>query len=53
MRSWRSTASALEASASVHSDTILVLDELGVVDAKAAACVYQLVNGQVQHRLAI
>lgn len=46
VRSWRATGNALEASASLHSDTILILDELGVVDAKEAAnAIYQLSNG--------
>ena len=32
VRSWRSTANALEATAALHTDTLLVLDELSVVD---------------------
>ena len=36
VRSWRSTANALEATAALHTDTLLVLDELGVVDAREA-----------------
>lgn len=46
VRPWRSTANHLEAAAALHTDTILVLDELGVVDAKeAAAAVYSLTGG--------
>lgn len=44
--SWRSTANALEASAALHAETLLALDELGVVDGKdAAAAAYQLASG--------
>ena len=44
--SWRSTANHLEAVAALHTDTILPLDELGVVEAKeAAAAVYSLTSG--------
>jgi putative DNA primase/helicase len=46
VRSWRSTANALEAAAALHTDTILVLDELGTVEAKeAAAAIYSLTSG--------
>jgi uncharacterized protein (DUF927 family) len=46
VRSWRSTANHLEAVAALHTDTILPLDELGVVEAKeAAAAVYSLSGG--------
>ena len=46
VRSWRSTANALEGAAAVSTDTLLVLDELGVVDAReAVAGVYQLAAG--------
>ena len=46
VRSWRSTANALEADAAIHTDTLLPLDELGVVEAKEAAqAVYQLAGG--------
>ena len=46
VRSWRSTANHLEAVAALHTDTILPLDELGVVEAKeAAATVYSLTSG--------
>ncbi len=42
----RSTANALEAAAALHTDTIVVLDELGAVEAKeAAAAIYSLTGG--------
>jgi uncharacterized protein (DUF927 family)/5S rRNA maturation endonuclease (ribonuclease M5) len=50
--SWRSTANALEAAAAIHTDTLFVLDELGVVEAKEAAmAVYQLTSGTGKKRL--
>jgi putative DNA primase/helicase len=36
VRAWRATANGLEGAAAGASDTILVLDELGVVDAREA-----------------
>ena len=46
VRPWRSTANALEAAAALHTDTILVLDELGAVEAKEAAmAIYALASG--------
>ena len=46
LRPWRSTANALEAAAALHTDTILVLDELGAVEAReAAAAIYSLTSG--------
>ena len=46
VRPWRATANALEAAAALHTDTILVLDELGAVEAKeAAAAIYSLTSG--------
>ena len=46
VRPWRSTANALEAAAALHTDTVLVLDELGAVEAKeAAAAIYSLTSG--------
>jgi uncharacterized protein (DUF927 family) len=51
VRSWRATANALEAAAAISSDTILVLDELGVVEAReAAAAIYQLASGSGKQR---
>jgi len=52
VHSWRSTANALEAAAAIHTDTLFVLDELGVVEAKeAATAVYQLTSGTGKKRL--
>ena len=52
VRSWRSTANALEAAAAIHTDTLFVLDELGVVEAKeAATAVYQLTGGTGKGRM--
>jgi putative DNA primase/helicase len=46
VRPWRSTANHLEAAAALHTDTILVLDELSAVEAKeAAAAIYSLTGG--------
>jgi putative DNA primase/helicase len=46
VRPWRSTANALEAAAALHTDTMLVLDELGAVEAKeTAAAIYSLTSG--------
>ena len=46
VRPWRSTANALEATAAMHTDTLLPLDELGVVEAKEAAmAIYSLSSG--------
>lgn len=46
IRTWRATANALEAVAAIHTDTMLGLDELSVVEAKeAAASVYSLASG--------
>jgi putative DNA primase/helicase len=53
VRSWRSTANALEAIAAIHSDALLVLDELGVVEAReAASATYQLSSGSGKGRAA-
>jgi putative DNA primase/helicase len=50
---WRSTANGVEATAAVHSDTLLVLDELGLVDARdAASLAYQLSTGSGKTRAA-
>jgi putative DNA primase/helicase len=46
VRPWRSTANAFEATAAMHTDTLLPLDEIGVADAKdLAAEIYQLTGG--------
>jgi putative DNA primase/helicase len=49
---WRSTANALEATAAMHTDTLLPLDELGTMDAKeAAVAAYSLAGGIGKTRL--
>jgi uncharacterized protein (DUF927 family) len=46
VRSWRATANAIEIAACLHTDVVLVLDEIGLIDAKdAAAAAYQLAMG--------
>ena len=46
VRAWRATANGLEGAAASASDTALVLDELGQVEAReAAAALYSLSNG--------
>ncbi len=53
VRAWRATANGLEGAAASASDTLLVLDELGVVDARdAAAAIYGLANGAGKQRAA-
>ncbi len=53
VRAWRATANGLEVAAASASDTVLVLDELGVVDARdAAAVIYGLANGAGKARAA-
>jgi putative DNA primase/helicase len=53
VRPWRSTANALEATAAMHTDAFLPLDELSVADAKdLAAGVYQLTGGTGKGRSA-
>lgn len=52
VRSWRSTANGMEGAAAIHTDTILALDELGVVDAReAGAAIYQLAAGTGKGRM--
>ncbi|MEX8518260.1 MAG: DUF927 domain-containing protein [Leptothrix sp. (in: b-proteobacteria)] len=47
MQRWRATDNGLEAQAVKHSDCLLVLDELGQIDAKVAGeSAYMLANGQ-------
>jgi uncharacterized protein (DUF927 family) len=51
IRAWRATGNALEGIASVHSDTLLCLDEMGQVDAKELGEIsYMLANGQGKTR---
>ena len=46
MRSWRSTANGLEGAAVLATDTLLVLDELGVIESRELnAATYQLAIG--------
>jgi putative DNA primase/helicase len=53
LRAWRATANGLEGAAAGATDTALVLDELGVVEARdAAAAVYGLSNGTGKARAA-
>ena len=54
VRTWRATANGLEGAAASASDTALILDELGVVDARdAAAGIYSLCNGSGKARAAL
>lgn len=51
VRQWRATDNALEAVAAAHTDTLLCLDELSQVDARAAGAVaYMLANNQGKGR---
>ncbi|WP_266183366.1 DUF927 domain-containing protein [Dyella humicola] len=53
MRTWRQTDNALEGTASLHSDLMLPLDEIGQLDpSKAGAVAYMLANGQGKGRSA-
>lgn len=53
VRSWRATANGLEGAAASATDTCLVLDELGVGEARdVAASVYTLANGVGKARAA-
>lgn len=53
VRSWRATANGLEGAAASATDTALILDELGVVEARdAAAAVYGIANGSGKARAA-
>jgi putative DNA primase/helicase len=53
LRAWRATANGLEGAAAQSTDTVMVLDELGVVDARdAAQAFYGLANGQGKQRAA-
>jgi putative DNA primase/helicase len=50
-QTWRATGNGLESVARAHSGTLLVLDELGELDAReAGATAYLLVNGQGKAR---
>ncbi|XIA66441.1 DUF927 domain-containing protein [Bradyrhizobium sp. TZ2] len=53
IRTWRATANGLEGAAASATDTALVLDELGQVEAReAAAALYSLSNGAGKARAA-
>ena len=46
VRAWRATTNGLEGAAALASDTVLILDEMGVLEARdAAAAIYGLANG--------
>ncbi len=48
---WRATGNGIEATATLHNDTLLLLDELKQVDPKEAGEIaYMLANGQGKHR---
>ncbi|UHQ19012.1 DUF927 domain-containing protein [Lysobacter sp. KIS68-7] len=50
-RTWRQTDNAIEGVASMHSDLLLILDEIAQLDPKhAGACAYLLANGQGKGR---
>lgn len=52
-RTWRATANGLEGAAAQYTDTVMVLDELGMVDPRdAAQAFYGLANGQGKQRAA-
>ena len=51
VRAWRATSNGLEGAAAQSSDTVMVLDELGMVDAREAAqAFYGLANGAGKQR---
>jgi putative DNA primase/helicase len=51
VRAWRATANGLEGAAAQFTDTVMVLDELGMVDARdAQQAFYGLANGQGKQR---
>jgi len=53
LRTWRNTDNALEGAAALHSDMLLILDELSQLDPKHAGQVaYLLANGQGKGRAA-
>ena len=48
---WRATDNGLESIASLHNDNVLVLDEIGQVNAQILSeCAYMLANGQGKSR---
>lgn len=52
VRGWRATANGLEGAAASANDTALILDELGVLEAReAGAALYDLANGLGKSRM--
>lgn len=52
LRQWRSTHNALESTAAMHNDNLLVLDEVGQATAEVVSQVaYMLPNGQGRERM--
>ena len=52
IRSWRTTANALEGVAEGHNDTLVALDEVGEIDPRVmGAAVYMLANGFGKSRM--
>jgi putative DNA primase/helicase len=53
VKTWRATANGLEGAAAAATDTALVLDEMGVLDAREAGpAIYALANGNGKQRAA-
>jgi len=53
VRGWRATANGLEGAAASATDTLLVLDELGVLESReAGAAIYALASGEGKARMA-
>ena len=51
VRAWRATANGLEGAAALTTDTVLVLDEMSVLDPRdAGAATYALANGRGKQR---
>ena len=51
VKTWRSTSNGLESIAAAHHDALLILDEIGQVDAQQAGEIaYMLANGAGKHR---
>jgi putative DNA primase/helicase len=52
VRGWRATANGLEGAAASANDTVLILDEVGVLEAReASASLYELANGLGKSRM--
>ena len=50
VQTWRATANGLEGTAAQSTDTVMMLDELGMADAASGTSVYGLANGQGKQR---